>query len=222
VRPDRVILWIAQEDLQQVPKSVIALTRLGLEIEGCEDLGPYKKLIPALRKYPDAVIATADDDLYYRRTWLEELVESYVPAGNEVVCHRAHRIRLTAKGLPQQYANWSHNVRSTQPSQLIFPTSGAGALYGPGMFHADVTKAELFTELAPRSDDVWLFWMAARKGMIFRKVGPRRLLYPWPRSQAVGLRHLNFFKGGGNDVAIASMAKAFGFPPKQMTAPGTK
>jgi hypothetical protein len=207
-------LWIAHEDLHQLPSNVTALTAFGLEIESCDDLGPYKKLIPALRKYPDAVIVTADDDLYYRRTWLEELVDSYAPGRHELVCHRAHRITLTPQGLPQHYANWNHNTGSNEASQLIFPTSGAGALYAPGTLHIDVTRADLFAELAPNSDDVWLFWMAARNGMFFRKIGRKRLLYPWPGSQQVGLRHVNLPKGGGNDVVIAKMVKAYGFPPQ--------
>lgn len=214
LQADHVILWIAHGDMDQLPHNVTALTKLGLEIESCEDVGSYKKIIPALRKFPDAVIVTADDDLYYRRTWLEELTESYVPARGEVVCHRAHRIMVTSEGLLQYYADWKHNTGSNEASQLVFPTSGAGALYAPGMLHVDVTRADLFTELAPKSDDVWLFWMAARNGMVFRKVGPRRLLYPWPGSQQVGLRHVNFCKDGGNDVVIAKMVKAFGFPPR--------
>ncbi len=45
----------------------------GLTIDWCEDIKSYKKLIPTLKKYPDAIIVTADDDLIYDNKWLEQL-----------------------------------------------------------------------------------------------------------------------------------------------------
>src|SRR5579871_6494984 len=64
--PDyRLILWIAHDDYKAVPRSVLRLTRSGLEIMTCPDLRVFTKLIPAMRRFPDSIIVTADDDVCY-------------------------------------------------------------------------------------------------------------------------------------------------------------
>lgn len=55
------------------PPSVIRLRAYGLEIRFCENLRSYKKIIPALQEYPDAILITADDDWLYTQDWLAGL-----------------------------------------------------------------------------------------------------------------------------------------------------
>src|SRR5579864_6248399 len=64
IKPDHVILWIAHADEARLPPEVLALRALGLEIRSTEDLRSFKKIVPALRDFPDAFIVTADDDVY--------------------------------------------------------------------------------------------------------------------------------------------------------------
>ncbi len=40
-----------------------------------------------IEKYPNAIIVTADDDLYYKKHWLKELYELYVSKPGYVHCH---------------------------------------------------------------------------------------------------------------------------------------
>jgi hypothetical protein len=110
VKADRTILWIAHADIQLLPKNVTDLQAAGLEIRATEDMKSYKKIIPALEAFPDAFICTADDDVYYWPTWLEELVAVARMTERVVVCHRAHEITLDAQGHFYPYDKWVLDV----------------------------------------------------------------------------------------------------------------
>ena len=99
VLPDRVVLYVFDDDHASLPRDVLALTGDLFEIRRVpKDIRSYKKLVPALRDFPQAYIATADDDVRYRPTWLAELVSAHDPAVREVIGRRAHRIRTDASG----------------------------------------------------------------------------------------------------------------------------
>jgi hypothetical protein len=82
-------------------------------------------------------------------------------------------------------------------------------LYEPGIFHADVTRSDIFLDLCPTGDDVWLYWMAALNGARFRKVGPKRREINWADSQRVSLFAVN---RTANDEQIAKMMTRYGLP----------
>jgi len=210
IRPDVVLLWIARTDLDRLPPDVVALTADGLIIRPTADLRSFKKIVPALKAYPDAFIAIADDDVFYHRTWLAQLLDGYVSGRREIPCHRAHLIGLTDKGAPLPYLRWRHDARSSKISALTFATGVGGALYPPGSLHRDTVRQDLFMALCPASDDAWLFWMARLSGWRFRKVGGRKTFIPWPGTQRVALQHEN--AGGGNDAQIAALVAHYGFP----------
>ena len=89
-------MWLAQSEFPgkeaDLPSELLALKRDGLEIDWCENLGSYKKLIPALKKYSDVLICTADDDIAYPTDWLRQLLSSYVQHPNELNALRCHKI----------------------------------------------------------------------------------------------------------------------------------
>jgi hypothetical protein len=169
----------------------------------------YTKIIPALISDPDEFLVTADDDQYYPRNWLKDLVDSYRPGKREVLCARGHRIRLADDNVPLPYFDWEFDIESSGPDLLIFPTGVGGVLYEPHIFHDDVTHSDIFLKLCPSADDVWLYWMAALNGASFRKVGKRRRQTIWPNSQRVSLLSVNLT---ANDGQIANLISKYGFP----------
>jgi hypothetical protein len=215
VRPDAIELWIAKQDYASLPKGVLALSEQGLIIKTCSDIRSFKKIIPALQEHPEAIVVTADDDIYYWPTWLEELAKAYRPSVREVICHRAHEIVFEG-ARPVSYGRWRFNTAITEGSCRIFPTGVGGILYQPGIFAADVTREDLFQRYCPTADDVWLFWMASLNGATFRKIGPLQRLVLWPHGQEVALFNQNAKFKNANDVQIAAMISAYGFP----AAPG--
>lgn len=79
MKPNRIVLWL-EEGLKDTPLPILLQRQQtrGLEIGYCEDLRSYKKLIPTLIKYPDAVIITIDDDAIYNCDVVEKLVNTYI------------------------------------------------------------------------------------------------------------------------------------------------
>ncbi len=217
LRPDKLVLWIAQSDMHLIPASVHALTAHGLEILPCEDLGSYKKIIPALARFPESIIVTADDDLFFPRNWLADLVAEWSKDPHTIVCHRAHGIRHSPSGSLLPYGDWENNIGEREAGPEVFPTSGAGVLYPPGSLHRDVGGTELFLRICPNADDLWLYWMARRAGWSASKVGPAYKLIEWDPA-APGRLWLDNLIGGGNDVKIKAMLAAIGPPLPALSA----
>lgn len=213
LKADKVVLWLYQNDLPQLPVKVLDLQASGLTIKTVEkDIKSYKKLVPALLEWPQAFHVTADDDIYYRRDWLESLIEGYRGAPNEILCTRAHYVKLDFRGNPLPYRSWTAKTCLTGPDQRLFPTTGAGALFPPGSLHTDTTRSDQFLKLAPNADDIWFYWMALLNGSSIRRVGVNKKLITWKGSKEHSLWSLNKQALGGNDEQIANMIRCYGYP----------
>jgi hypothetical protein len=211
VRPDQIILWISAEDMPHLPPNVLALQGDGITIRETEDMLSFKKIIPALRDYPDATIVTADDDVYYTRDWLGKLVDGHAVSGAKVVCWRAHEIRYHADGTLLPYTQWHTNIDGPHQSKLLFPTGVSGVLYRPDAFDDRVLDYDLAKTLCPQGDDIWLYWMQRMAGTTaYRLPGHTRVL-EWELEPTVSLRQDNLGKGG-NDTQIKKMINRFGIP----------
>ena len=211
VRPDAVVLWIAHSDMGLLPKSIQDFRSSGLTIRATDDLRSYKKIIPALSEYPDAIIVTADDDVYYPPFWLRRLIDEYRADVPEVLCHRAHRMRPNQGGF-EPYDTWQFNIRSASSDRSIFFTGVGGVLYPPSSLHQDVTNVAVLRELCPTTDDVWLNWMARLQRTPIRKVPRWIRFYEWSGSQEVALQNSNRGSNGGNDSQIENVIRVYGFP----------
>jgi hypothetical protein len=207
LRPERVVLWIGHADLPRVPGEVRALEGAGLEIRPCEDLGPHTKYLHALREWPEGRIAICDDDTYYRRDWLADLVAGDLPG--EIPCHRIHRVALDEEGMPEPYRLWEHDCEARDASPLNFPTGVGGALLRFGRFDARVLDTHAARALCPTTDDLWLYAMARLAGTRFRLAGPYEPLVVWRTSQDAALWRTNVVEGA-NDRAMAAVIARFG------------
>ena len=212
LRPDEIILWLARGERAALPIEVLELEQFGLVIRETDDIRSFKKIIPTLELCPDAVVVTADDDIYYWPTWLEELVAVHSQTGDAVVCHRAHRITLSPEGLPRRYDDWNKKLKPEDRSALLFPLGVLGVLYDTRIFHPDVTRRDLFEQLCPNADDVWLYWMHRMNGSVPHLLGRRARIVEWPGTQTGALKAQNV-GAGRNDLAIAAMIARYGFPP---------
>ena len=170
VKPDKVVLWIAWDDKENIPQVMNELTSKGLEIHFCDDIKSYQKLVFTLDVYPDDYIITADDDIYYPQNWFERLLDEHKKHPKKIICHRAHGIKVDEKHYPLPYASWDKSIDPVKYFEMIsderhvhesiFPTGVSGILYPPKCLHGDVANKELFMELAPKADDIW-FWAMA-------------------------------------------------------------
>ena len=207
VRADRTVLWIAEDDLSDVPDDVRQLKALGLEICSCPDLRSYKKIIPALKLWPEAFIVTADDDLYYPPDWLETLVEGVVRGEKIIICRRAHLPLKNEDGFAP-YEEWQWDfVADGEIRGDLFPTTGAGVLYPPGSLPTETLDVDSFRRLCPTADDVWMFWMGRINGASYRQVGGGFPQVSWTGSQSATLASVNC--DGGNDEQLRAVCQCF-------------
>ncbi|WP_347987297.1 hypothetical protein [Methylomonas sp. AM2-LC] len=211
IKPDHLILWISHDDKHALTPEILALQDVGLEINFCDDLRSFTKIIPTLINYPDSIVVTADDDLYYWSTWLEDLTKAYQEDSRSVICHRAHQIRCNGDGYPLPYNDWVFDTGIQKVSPLIFLTGVGGVLYPSGIFHPDVLDVDQFKKLCPYADDVWLYWMVRLNGAMVRKIGPVRVHYNWRNTQQYGLVMNNVY-GSRNDGQIQAMINVYGLP----------
>jgi len=210
VRPDAVILWLDGKAVAKLPKSVRALAAHGIEIRSTQDLGPYTKIVPSLRAFPDAFIVTADDDCYLSPNWLARLVTGFDPARPAVICHRAHRVIIGRHGRPLSYLSWEHGVKFRETASDLMPTGVGGVLYFPGALPAEALDEDQFLSLAPLTDDLWLYWMERVAGTLVTTLGSKEDILYWPGSQAAGRYHENVKGQARNDIHIARLFTAYG------------
>lgn len=158
VKAEKIIVWIADDE--KIPNELKIFEKYGVEFSFCEDIRSYKKLIPALCKYPNRNIVTADDDIFYNKNWLKKLVDEKKIYPNCIVAHIAHKVSFDSDGKLLPYNKWPHNVSSENSSRLLFATGVGGVLWNSADFYRDICNEELFTTLAPKADDVWFYFMS--------------------------------------------------------------
>lgn len=164
LKPDRVILWLAESQFPQkekdLPEDILKLFNFGLEIKWCEDFKSYKKLLPALQEFPNDIIVTADDDIYYETDWLETLYKSY-EKHNCIICQRPRRLYLDKNNKIKVYScRKSEGMDLSKPDYFNQMLGGTGCLYPPHSLYKDVLNYNIANELLPTNDDIY-FWAMA-------------------------------------------------------------
>ena len=175
VPPDKIVLWIGYQDAPYITPILKHLTELGLQIEFCEDIKSYTKLIPALGAYPNDYIITADDDILYPSDWLEKLMYEHKNNPNKIICSRAHEIKFNKAGEILPYLEWEHKInenKNVTDYKFVFPTGVGGVLYPPNCLSKDVFRADLFLKLAPHADDIWFWAMAILHNDYHKGINP--------------------------------------------------
>ncbi|MDR2602882.1 MAG: class I SAM-dependent methyltransferase [Spirochaetaceae bacterium] len=205
--PEKIVLYLAHGT--EIPRKLEELKRCGLEIRFCDDLKSYKKLVPALLEFPDDVLITADDDIFYPRKWLKALKAAYIENPRAIHCHRAHEIRVYEDGSLRPYSEWNFMSAGFCCNESVFPTTGGGVLYPPHSLDGRCTDEKLFLKLAPKADDVWFWAMANLKGTecAVIKNGFNAASEVVPNDQN-GLCVSNV-NGGGNDRQLKAVVEAF-------------
>ena len=163
VKPNKIILWLSKIQFpnqeNDLIKELLELQNYGLTIRWLDDdIKSYKKLIPALIEYPNDVIITADDDLYYPNYWIERLVKSYLSDPKVVHTHCSTKI-IVENDLIRFKARYGLDGDGSKlfTNKIL---GGSGTLYPPHVLHHDITNKDKFLCLAPTNDDIW-FWAMA-------------------------------------------------------------
>lgn len=217
IKPKKVILWLAEEQFpnreKDVPTKVLELQKNGLTIKWTHNIYSYKKLIPTLKEYPNDIIVTADDDIFYDKEWLEKLLLEHKKYPDCIICHRGHIAKLTNNGFAP-YKKWKKKATCKTPSFFNMSTGAGGVLYPPNSFYKDVLNENLFMQLAPKGDDLW-FWSMAILADTKTKIvqnGIKELTYINPERERGLTSEITLFsknKKGGNDKQLLNITNHY-------------
>lgn len=202
VRPDKLVLYVTKSQFegQPLPEAIREIEREYPNFEVRDyprDIRSYRKLVPALRDFPDDIIVTIDDDVDYHPDMLAELLKAHERYPEDIIAHRTKRVKPGAPYKKWKKYRWYHFLLKRWHRRYdTMQTGVAGVLYPPGVLKKEMIDDDLFTRLSPTADDIW-FWAAAVANG--RKVTP----VPFGRNKPKGLgkpRHLSLkwgnFKSG--------------------------
>lgn len=208
LKPNKIILWVDKEvEINSLPQSLKLQQERGLIIKKYNPhIRSYKKLIPTLKEYPEAIIITIDDDLIYDCNLLDKMIRSYKIYPNAIHACRLHKITYYEDGTLKKYNDWQWCVPNGSEDDNLFFTGVGGVLYPPNSLDTEVLNEKVFQELAPTADDVWFYAMARKKGTKIIKVNTQN---PYGEDylinesvQDIALKHQNTLSNNLNDIQI--------------------
>lgn len=196
LKPDKVILWLASDQFKNkekdLPDSLLNLVQYGLEIEWCEDIRSYKKLIPTLQKYSDDIIITYDDDIYYEQDSVEKLYKAHLENPNAICTNRYSRILFKQNSLKVAKSSKIYFEKNNSTSKLNILIGCGGVLYPPHSLHQDILNIEQIKTLVPTQDDIYFWAMAVLNDTKIKIVdGFTRNLFTIEETQEHGLCKIN-------------------------------
>ncbi len=165
VLPDKLILYLTFSQFLEckIPKDLRLLAERNpiFEIRNYDrDIRSYRKLIPALIDFPEAIIVTVDDDVAYHKHMLRDLLDLHSQVPGAVLAHRAKSIKWGKPYRSWKKFRWYDFVfKKIHKSFLNLQTGVGGVLYPPHSLKKEMMDVDLFTEIAPSTDDIW-FWAA--------------------------------------------------------------
>lgn len=215
--PDKIILYLtfSQFGDEGLPLQLLKLQEENQVFEIRDyphDIRSYRKLIPALLDFPEDVIVTVDDDVIYHPEMLSQLMDLHSKYPGDIIAHRAKKIIMDAPYKKWKKYRWYHFLgKKIHRDFLNLQTGVAGVLYPPRSLKKEMINPDLFTELAPTTDDIW-FWAAAvanDRAIIpvpFGKNKPKGL----PKPKSLSLKTSNFKgKTDNNLLALKKILKRF-------------
>ncbi len=159
VLPNRIVLYIGNQELDDANQLPVVIRRQmsrGLEVRFVPDEGPYTKLLPALREFPDSLIITVDDDNMYPFNTIERLIAAH-NNHPDAICSLATRILQRDKSnrlIP--YSKCPFLISPQDSSSPMYVAEGCGGvLYPPNAFSDEVFRRDRIELLSPKADDLW-------------------------------------------------------------------
>lgn len=158
VKPDKIILYLGAEQFpdQKIPVSIENCRKYGVEIVYCEDIRPHKKYFFSIPGNPNSIVITVDDDILYSPSLVEDLLTAYNEHKTNVICTRAHLIRIENKEI-SKYNDWEFETKQRrEASHYLLATGVGGVLYPPHVLPSIAFNKELIKTLCLDADDIWL------------------------------------------------------------------
>jgi len=159
ILPEKIILWINEEHKGIIPKKVKKLESTIFEIRFTKLQCSHKKLIHTLKNFPDSAIITCDDDLMYRKNWLNILYKEHRKNPTNIIGIKTSHINFeNGNSLP--FKKWRDEFKTIVNQKAFVPIGAWGILYPAKSLHKEVFNLDKMMTLAPKADDLWFKAMA--------------------------------------------------------------
>lgn len=212
--PKKIILWLSEDEwsINTIPNKLKLLKSFGVDIFFCKDIKSYKKLIPTMNLFPNSMVITVDDDIYYSKYLVFDLYESALKEPNKIHCLRCAVPTFNIDGSLKNYNMWEEPANIVSDG-YIFPIGCGGILYPPYSLYKDACNDDLFTKLAPNADDIWFWCMALLNNTTHRYVKKSGCNYSFDAiyqyfHNGSALTHSNS-KQSKNDIQITNVIKYY-------------
>lgn len=207
VLPDKIVLYVTMAQFADTPfpEGLTALAKENpiFEIRNFDrDIRSYRKLIPALIDFPDAIIVTVDDDVHYHPDMLRQLLYLHAQVPDAILAQRAKHIKYGQPYKKWSKYRWYHFLfKRIHRSFLNIQTGVGGVLYPPHSLKADMMDLDLIAKLAPTTDDIWFWAAGAANGypvvpVPFGHNKPKGLAKP----RELSLKRINFKDGTDRNI----------------------
>lgn len=167
IAPWKIILWLSKDQFptrKSIPKSLLNEEDDTFEIIMVEgDIRSHKKYYYVMQLYPNRTFVTCDDDVYYHPDMLKHLVTTSELYSGCVVANVARVIAYDKDDNLSPYNQWELCNSEYERNNLIQIGIG-GVLYPPHSLHKLTLRKDLFLDLTPMADDIWLNAMARLNG----------------------------------------------------------
>lgn len=220
--PNKIILWLAKDQfskgINDLPENLkYYLKKNILEVIFLEeDFRSHKKYYYAFKEFPDDIIITLDDDIFYPSNIISDLLELHKKYPDVICCHRAHMVLKDNDNKLKAYTSWEKIYDAIGPTFKIFHTSGGGTLYKKSMFTDEVLNDKIFRDYCFYADDIWLNIMAQISKTKTIKSNYFSHLIPIFNSNSDFKLSLDNVIGGKNDEQIQNLIKYYKLEEKNL------
>lgn len=211
-KPDLIILWLSKKQfssLDVLPQKLLNMRSRGLRIILKEDdLRSHKKYYYTLQEFPNDIMITVDDDIFYPPNMIEELIKWHQEFPNTVIARYGSKIKVSDK-IIATYQEWELNFEQTIPDFKVFFGSGGGTLFPPGSLPIETLNKEVFMNLCLYADDIWLNTMCRLHNVkIFRTRTSQCSLLPILIKKDIYLYSKNISESL-NDIQLKNIRKYY-------------
>ena len=182
MQPDKIILWLSKDKYlydqgvpyKKIPRNIRKLAESAdnnFEIHYTENTGPFRKLLPALKKFNSSedIIVTADDDIIYPEYWLDSLYKAFLK-NKCITCFRARKILFDDKNNLKPYSTWPVLDHLDSRKELFLcPTGNNGILYSPEFFDERIFNP-IFRKICPSRCDIWFLVSALANQVLTKQI----------------------------------------------------
>ena len=211
-QPIKILLWLSKDQftsLEELPSSLLKLRGSIFQIRFVEgDIRSHKKFYYVAKEFSDSLVLLIDDDIFYPCNMIEQLMKIHSQNSSAIICRYAYEMKYDASARLLPYAKWLHIYSNSFNNSHLFFGSGGGTLFRPMDLYVDLLDKELFLNLTPMADDIWLNAMAKLANLPIIVVRPHLLLPIKSKSRALTLCKENV-GNGRNDKQLERVSEYY-------------